>query len=363
MKFDEYLNAKGNIDKPKVKVVADYEGPKGVEDKAAKKNCCKMKSLKEYLDEKGKITEPKVELVADYKGPDPVSPEQGGSKTKPYRATASNESAPKGECGFGDKGDKNLIYEPDVEIKGKNTAIPGGKTLAKETLTKTEQFLNKTKNMSLDEFTDYMLQECCGDGATEDLPTVTAYTAGKFHPFPPEAIKYITALSGKNGGIMESLVNEMKRQKLGGALVKTLMDHPEIYDEITSLLGDPDGGSKRSQSLARSMNEHYNKFLDEQSALYESVGPPMGMGMDDEDEDDDDDEESDHDGSELMDEPEDAENDDQGEDDEIEPSDDEEPMDHEDMPKEKKLKKRFAHHNMIDAMKDHEPMRQYMSGY
>ena len=356
--FDEYLNAKGVLEKPKEKLVADYDGPKGVEDKAAKKNCCKMKGLKEYLDEKGKIVEPKVELVADYKGPNPVSPDQGDSKAKPYKAVTGNESSAKGECGLGDKGDKNLIYEPDTKVEGKNTAIPGGKTL-----TKTESFLEKTRGLSLDEFTDYMIKECCTDMDGGELPTVTAYTTGKFHPFPPEAIKYITALSGKNGGIMESLVNEMKRQKLAGALVKTLMDHPEIYDEITSLLGDSEEGPKRSQALARSMNGHYNKFLDEQAALYESVGPPMGMSIDDEDDDED---EEDHDGSELTDEPEDAENDDQGEDDEFEPSDDSEPMDGEETPespKEKKLKKRFAHHNVIDAMKDHEPMRDYMSGY
>ena len=52
--------------------------------------------------------------------------------------------------------------------------------------TKTENFLNKTKDMSISEFTKYMLKECgCGQVQGEDLPYVTASAEGPLHRSSP----------------------------------------------------------------------------------------------------------------------------------------------------------------------------------
>ena len=50
------------------------------------------------------------------------------------------------------------------------------------------------ENMSAKEFASHMLEACSCEMGDDELPTVTSYAAGKFHPHPPEVIKYITVL-------------------------------------------------------------------------------------------------------------------------------------------------------------------------
>lgn len=399
--FLEYLNDKGQIvDKPGTETVPDYHGteeksPPGskVPYKTPKENKAPAKGeagfadmgdqklnykpetgikydmkpdvMKEYVDEKGKVVEKaKTDVKADYKGKEVKAPKGG----KPYNAKdAKKPSKKEMEAGLGKLGDKELEYVPDT---GKAKKV-----------TKTESFLNKTKGMNLAEFTKYMLDECgCGQVDDENLPFITAYTTGKFQPHPPEVIRYVSVLADKNQGILENLVSQMISMGYLNKLLKVIFEHPEAYEELTNLLSDEEG-QNRCSSLAGAMNNSYSKFLADQDDLYESVSSPMGFNLD-ELGDEDADEDEHHDGSEdseddygseeddedYSDEDSEGESDEESEDSEGESDEDAEGHDSE-IPgdagshePERRLKKKFAHHHLLDAMKNHEHMLKAMRG-
>ena len=411
--FVEYLNAKGKVvENPETKEVPDYEGPDekfppsgkvpyntpvankkpeegegGLADMGdsklkyeptkGSKYEVKKDVMKEYMDEKGKVLERgREDVKGEYKIKVPASP--AGGNSKPYIGSAIKP----GEKSLGEVGDKDFIYEPDT----KNS---------KKVNTKTEGFLNKTKGMSLSEFTKYMLKECgCGQVEGDDLPYVTAYTTGKFQPHPPEVIRYISVLADKNNGILENLVGQMISMGYLNKLLKAVFEHPQAYEELVSLLGDDNDGPTRCKSFAGAMNNSYSKFLSDQENMYESVSSPIGfedeMGeLDDSEEDhegSEDDEEGgeedyeDHEGSEDDEEggEEDYEDHEDSEDDEEVGEEDYE--DHEDSEDDqedseeslddsgehagdgdsasRKLKRKFAHNHLLDAMSKYN----YMTG-
>jgi len=404
--FLEYLNDKGTVvDKPEVEQVPDYKGPEEksppnskvpyktpVANKAPAKGekgfaelgdgrlkyepdtevkYDVMKDImKEYVDEKGKVVEKaKVDIKADYRGPRVTAPKGG----KPYVSQAVNP----GNKALGDIGDAALRYEPDTD-----TSKP----------TKTEGFLNKTKDMSLADFTKYMLKECgCGQVEGEDMPYVTAYTTGKFQPHPPEVIRYISVLADKNSGVLENLVNQMVSMGYLNKLLKAIFSHPQAYEELTSLFSDEDGPS-RCKSFAGAMNNSYGKFLSDQEGMYESVSSPLGFedeedeeghkrrkhghenfeveDSEESDEDFEDEDSEDYEGEDLG-----SDDEEEGEDEHPDSQDDEENSEepHEDEEdsledhdeeerREKRLKKKFAHDHLLDAMKSHEHMLKKMRG-
>lgn len=375
-RFREYLDSKGKtVEKAVVDDVADkvdVPKPKAKEDphndNKSKKKADQVKEAEEpktsrwqeYLNAKGKLVDPKVAPVADYSGPDPSTPEGSGGlkpsagqpvpkseKAAPYRAANSNESKGGAEKGFGDMGGKELVYEPNTETDGQNNYVPGGKSIPSWG-GKTEAFLNTTKDMSLSEFTQHMLQECACE--TENLPKVTAMKRGGFHPNPVEAVKYVAALASKNDRVMESLVFEIKHQKALNQLLKQLLEHPETYDELTVLFEDIMLGESRCNAFARAMHFQHIRTLEER------VGPPMVGVNGEKDEDEDDDEEE----GEDVPTPEDDEMD--GEDmDDDEMDDEEGDMDdmggmEGDVPPNKS-----ASNKVIDAMKNYMHMKKYMS--
>jgi hypothetical protein len=410
----------------------------------------KFPSFLEYLNDKGSVVDkPKTEIVPDYNGPDDKSPPN--SKV-PYKTPTTPKAAQKGEKGFAELGDEKLKYEPDTSIgyevkkdvmkeakvaalagdKAVTAAVadykgprpdapkggkpyvgkavkPGDKPLGElgseetkyepDTDTtkkkKTESFINKTKGMSLSDFTKYMLKECgCGQVEGEDLPYVTAYATGKFQPHPPEVIRYISALAGKNEGILENLVSTIVSTGHLSSLLKAVFSYPQAYEELTSLFSDENEGPSRCKSFAGAMNNSYGKFLSDQEGLYESVSGPMGFDLDDDEEEsrhhEDDEDLGDEDHEDLGDEDHedlgDEDHEDLGDEDhedlededhedlEDEDHEDLEDEDHEDLgddepnetpheePKPKRLKKKFAHHHLLDAMKNHEHMFKAMRG-
>ena len=392
--FLEYMNEKGAVvDKPDTETVPDYHGPeektppnskvpyktpvankapeKGesglaeLGDKAFKyepkvdaKPEVKKEVMKEYVDENGKITKVKVDINAKYTGKIPESPSDKGAK--PYIGSAINP----GDKALGELGHKDLEYNPDTKTAPK--------------VKKTEGFVNKTKGMSLAEFTKYMLDECgCGQVDDETMPFITAYTTGKFQPHPPEAIRYVTALADKNEGILNNLVSTMVSMGYLNKLLKAIFEHPEAYEELTNLLNDDQDGSSRCDSLVGSMSNSYNKFVSDQDGMYESVGSPYGFDMEkmkrvedeegsDEDEPDFEDEDGEgEEGSEFDDEDsDDSEFDDEDSEEEDQDSEDfEDDLGGETEPErapEKKLKKKFAHHHLLDAMRKHGHMMSAM---
>jgi hypothetical protein len=396
--FLEYLNDKGQVvDKPETETVPDYHGkeeksPPGskVPYKTPKENKAPAKGetgfadmgdqklnykpgtnakhevkpdvMKEYVDEKGKVVEKaKTDTKADYKGKEVKAPKGG----KPYSAKdAKKPSKKEMDAGLGKLGDKELEYVPD--------------TAKAKKVMKTESFINKTKDMSLADFTKYMLEECgCGQVEGDDLPYVTAYTTGKFQPHPPEAIRYISALAGKNDGVLENLVSTMVSMGYLNTLLKIIFSYPQAYEELTSLFSDDKDGPDRCKSFAGAMSNSYSKFLSDQDDLYESVSSPMGFELDDLGEEDADEEsdEEDLDSEEDSDHEEDLDSDEGSEDsstedeeeyDDEEDMEGEEPseddMEEEEPKQEKRLKKKFAHDHLLNAMRNHEHMFKAMRG-
>jgi len=386
--FLEYLNDKGNVvEKPDTETVPDYHGPDEkapanskvpyktpVANKAAEKGESGLANLgdekltydptkgskqevkkdvmKEYIDEKGKVVEKgREDIKSDYKGPFKDAPE--GKGAAPYIAKAEKN---KSEKGLAELGHEECKYEPDTKNAKK--------------VTKTEGFLNKTKGMSLTEFTKYMLDECgCGSVSGEDLPYVTAYTTGKFQPHPPEVIRYVSALADKNQGILENLVSTMISMGYLNKLLKSIFEHPQAYEELTNLFSD-EQGPDRCKSFVGSMNNSYGKFMHDQEDMYESVSSPLGFDSEEEDEEEEyeDSEDSDDEEEELdfdSESDEDSDSDDEESfDSEEEPDGEEESENLEDSeseePKERKLKKKFAHDHLLDAMKNHEHMLKAM---
>lgn len=407
-------------------------------------------SFLEYLNDKGAVVDkPGVEQVPDYHGPDDKTPP--GSKV-PYKTPLTPRKAEKGEKGMSELGDERLVYKPDTEVKydtkkdvmKESSATMGGKArvdikgdykgsvpnapkggkpyVAKSVkagekplgelgdadnkyepdtdaskahkVAKTESFVNKTKGMSLAEFTRYMLEECgCGQVSGEDLPYVTAYSTGKIQPHPPEAIRYVSVLANKNDGILENLVSTMISMGYLSKLLKTIFEHPQAYEELTSLLSDEKDGPARCDSFVGSMNKSYSNFLSDQEGLYESVSGPIGF----EDEMEDEELESDKDSEDMDDDEFGPEEEDEMDDEEgIDPDDDmddeefgpeeEDEMDSDedidlekdgemdsdeefgpeeephDEPRPRRLKKKFAHDNLLGAMKKHEFMLKAMRG-
>lgn len=405
--FLEYINEKGHVvDNPKVEKVPDYNGPDEKTPEGSKvpyktpvankapekgesgladlgdeklkydptknsKEEVKKDVMKEYVNEKGKVVEKgREDVKADYKGPFKDAPE--GKNASPY--VAKDETGKKkGEKGLAELGHEGCKYEPDT----KNAKKP----------TKTEGFLNKTKGMSLSEFTKYMLEECgCGQVSGEDLPSVTAYTTGKFQPHPPEVIRYISVLADKNQGILENLVSTVISMGYLNKLLKAIFEHPQAYEELTGLFSDDKDGPSRCNAFAGAMNNSYSKFLQDQAGLYESVSSPMGFDAEDlekdtedseedmgdeESEEDSDSEEMSDDMSDFDDESEDSEEDmgdeeseedfedEESEEDSEIPSDD---RDEEESSHERKLKKKFAHDHLLGAMRNHEYMLKAMRG-
>jgi hypothetical protein len=351
VKFSEYLNTRGQVDeKGKVNDTGDevdMPKPKAKEDPhkrpdkcACKKN--KQPQVKEYLDGSGKLTEPIEQQVADYRGPDPSAPPQAGSndltknagKPAPYRPTNTSASAGGGESGFGDKGSKELKYEPNTEKPEKVVS-----TWPK---TKTEEFVDKTRNMSLAEFAKYVIEQ---RSVPNNLPTVTTPNQQKFYPAPVEAVRYVGALT-KNRTILNDLIHEVKRNGNLGQLLELALETPEGYKELVKLLSEEEG-KKRCSLLAR--------------AMHEAVAPPIGL---EDEEEEDDDEEVDSPFSKLDDEElDDLDDEEDDEMDDEEDMEDEDEMDGEmgdELDDEMGDEHPAAHKNMIGAMGRFGDMRKMM---
>jgi len=199
-----------------------------------------IEERKEGVDAKGGLVgSPKVKLVADYDGPDPKSPTkgQGQGELSPYKSANGNAAAKGAEKGgFADMGDGKLKYEPDMKAGASKLSALGkelGGDWPKNKMPKTEHFLNKTSKMSASQFAKYMMKENTCDN---------------------DAIRYIVALAGQNPRVVEHLVHEMRRANILGEMLKASLEFPEAYQELTILFGDNEG-ERRANRLARAMAE------------------------------------------------------------------------------------------------------------
>jgi hypothetical protein len=339
--FVEYLNTRGKTEeKPKVDPKADQidmPKPKAKSDPHHHRKCdcgpvcvcgpdCpgskdKQPQVKEYLDGRGKLIE-KPSTSQDYPGPDPTAPPKSGNwplsiepkgpkasrkpqaSTAPYRAPTAEGAAGR-ETGLGDEGAKPLVYEPKTDVAKDTEVVPTWDTKAKkedpykvDTMNpkqpqvkeyKTNEFLKRTKDMDLREFTEFMLKErACGK--IEDVNGLTVYKTGEVHPLPAETARYLADLAHKNPNVFDHFVREVEGngdlQLLKEAVappigvdIKKKDIEPEDDEEMADLddedLGDEDLGD---EDLG---DEDLGAGLGDEDLEPEEDAPMFGKGDDD----------------------------------------------------------------------------------
>jgi len=358
---------------PKTEEIPDFHGkvnPEAREFKAPKNvkksQVVEISSFAEYLNAKGNMEEPKVTLNVNFTQPEgPNSGMPGPSGGKPLSYVAKSE---KGED-WGKMG-ANEPYVPKTDVK-KDTKVY---TPDQKKTNQQPQAESILKNMSLVEVTSFLqkqndlLTEEGGCPMCDGIPKVTAWSAGKIMPDPLETIEYISHLASQNTELMEHLIRKLKGKKGGmGSLIERLLGHPETMKELVTHI-DGDKGPDHAGDFARAMSDTYHDYMRKFSAVNESaLSPAIGFGDDvPPDDDDDEDDENSYDDHDLDDEemePEDSSDleDEDGEDDDDLPEmpSGEEKLD--DLPK--KPSKKFAHHHLISAMGQHKYQLDAMKDY
>jgi hypothetical protein len=217
-----------------------------------------LKKFSEYISQSGKLQEkPVVTKVPDYEGEQQSKPPQG-TGAKPYKAGTDASDPNKGKLkdGFADMGDDALEYNPVTSSdKDSNSVegIPGGKTV-KGGWTNTQEWVEKTKNMPLAQFTKLLRNESL-KGIEKEIA-------------PHNSITETVSICKSNNNYVSALVREMKRNELFGQLVNEMVKHPESFKILASLM-------EKDESYARRLS----------MAMNEAVAGPIGMDQDVDDED------------------------------------------------------------------------------
>jgi len=254
-----------------------------------------FKNFSQYLEDKMQEplagSKPKINKVPDYTGDSPVSPplekapstekgiQAGGAKQlknpAPYKSKTMNGA------------DKGFIYsktnvpptEFNTEIqKNKNFGgVPGGEPVDSAFASKgspgdpfqktgmtqktssqliglnTESFVNKTKHLSLAEFTKKLHKD-----SSKGLDKCGCQKA------PHSSIQETVSVCKCNDKYISALVHEMKRNGLLGQLIKEMSLHEETFKKLAALV-------EQDQSCAFKLSK----------AINEAVAPPVGMDSSD----------------------------------------------------------------------------------
>lgn len=218
-KFKEYLSDKGTLQqKPTISVDGDT-GPVGKKSSKPGKAVVKGKNWHN------------VEAAQVNDGAD-------GTKPEPYSApgTDPGQETADGKAGranpLGQKGDRNLIYNPKttdqrLKMKKMHDTTPED--------TKTEEFLNKTRGLSPEQYAEYILSKNNANSIKQVIETV-------------DTIK-------NNEVLIETLVREIKRKGGLHYLVEAILDQPETYGEIAAKLANESKGKNVARQLAKAINE------------------------------------------------------------------------------------------------------------
>lgn len=244
----------------------------------------KPQKFQEYLNaksgsKKDDVSEkPKIAKVADYPGPNNNKPPQGGAG---YAAPGAQP--PKGhqadgpdKGGFANKGEKNLVYNPKTEGAYDREVIK----------TKTQEWLDGTKGLSLSEFAKEIKASAVVNGKS-----------------PTNNIRQTVANCRLNPNLIETLLREFKREEMLEAVVAQLFTHPEAYNELAKIMEGNNDGLLVCRRLVRAINEIVGPpahDLDDEDEDGEKLGGPdlgdedmgdedMDMDLGDEDMDDEDD--------------------------------------------------------------------------
>lgn len=253
-KFDEYLDAKGGIPKPKITTKHNVEGSK-----------------KQYA----AAPDAESNLTTD---------EKGGKVSKKSKKKGGKYMAKNKMSENWGKENPELKWEPKTKFK-------------KET----DKFIRSTKGMDMREFAQYVSDQHLIDEDVKDIPTIST-PHGAFIPAPHELFRTTRFMIAANEKFMESFIREIKRNDGMPALIAELANHPELYSELAKTLAEDEEFSKK---LVRSIR------------LNEMVGSPMHKNLPDDLEDagEEDAGEEDEDMNDMDDKEEEDDDDDLGDDD------------------------------------------------
>jgi hypothetical protein len=287
--FQEYMDVKKSgskphlVEKPPEKTVADFPGEpnpvekppkkqKNIKDNQVKEGHKTYKTFQEYLGVKGYSGKgemqgkPNIDM-GDKNFIDPKSPptasippsKLSAGKALPYEAGKGMKAKDKGLGDLGCCPADKITLGSEMEFK---QTLPKGKVKG---VPQVESVLH---NMNLAEATAYL-----AENAEADIPLVTSYAQGKFHPNPLEAIEYVAHLANVNPQLMETLIRSLKRKDQGmSRLIERLVEHPELYPEIVKSF-EGTNGAKFANAMCRAMT--YTE-----SAL----SPPIGFKDEEEEE-------------------------------------------------------------------------------
>jgi len=236
-----------------------------------------FKKFREYLkDEKNIVEKPEVQKVPDYKGPSSSAPPQakmdknaGGhgykGSAKPYSAGKNAANPNKSEKGFAHEGDKDLKYEPKVDVDTKDPA-KGEELKSWHKSKSVSEWLQKTRKLSNAGFIKGMQNEGIAYGVIKETITECA----------------------KSNRNVAQLVMEMKRNKLLKSLISEICSHESAIPAILSEI-------KKNSLFLKYLNEFHDMDHDENNSDDEEP-----MEMDDEEPMEMDDDESMGDDDESM---------------------------------------------------------------
>lgn len=205
-----------------------------------------FKKFSEYLNQKGKMQDkPIIDPLADTSPVPPKKPEKNvtkgktwrteaaelkdgvnGTEPEPYSNPTTDPGQQKYEKGLVDKGNQDLVYKPKAIDQPLKTDIKK---------TKTEQFIEKTKDMAPNEYAEFILNSNNGPDFKK--------------------IMEVTKIIANNEPLMESLVREIKRKEGFNKLIEVILAQPETYTEIAIALANESKGKEISSQLAQAINE------------------------------------------------------------------------------------------------------------
>lgn len=231
--------------------------------------------FQEYLSQTGRLeTSGKVKKIADYEGKIDHKPakenkhkDSGGKgqvgEAKPYKNGTDAKDPNKGKMtdGFANKGDKSLVYQPKTDVPAKS----GEKATWPKT--KMQEWVDKTKTMSLAAFTKNM-----SDSAFKGLDECACQDA------PHNSIKDTVSICKCNEQYISSLVREMKRNGMFGKMLEEMLKHPETYNDLKKIMENNDSCIRK---LANTLNEMISPPVGMDAPTFKKKRPPMGdMAMD-----------------------------------------------------------------------------------
>jgi hypothetical protein len=230
--FSEYLSDKGKMDKVKVDPLADT-GPDG-------KKFMPKAQTKGHKWHNVTATEAlQIDDTPNGDGakPTPISPKPYSAPgTDPGQLTA--DGGKNGKPGKNNpdqlvkKGDQEFVYNPKVQDQRLKASV---KTFEEPPMKTTEEFLNKTRSLNAGQYAEYVLKQTNAEGVKQIIETVKAIS--------------------KNNDLIEALVREIKRNGDFPKLVESILNQPELYNELAIGLAHEIKGKEIARQMAKAINE------------------------------------------------------------------------------------------------------------